>query len=176
MPRILANVREQLLAETKRQIETNGYSKTTIRSVAGACKVGVGTVYNYFPSKDMLIASFMLEDWLDCLQTMKECSCADPIGFLEAIYQILCAYIDKHQALFSDSDAEKVFATAFTQRHQQLRDQLAECILPACPLHAGDDPLFFAQYIAESLLTWAVAGKSFAQLSSILKLLFSNKQ
>ena len=71
VPKIIENVREQLLEEAKRQIRENGYSKTTIRSVAGACRLGVGTVYNYFESKDMLIASFMLEDWMECLGEMQ---------------------------------------------------------------------------------------------------------
>ena len=51
MPKIIENVREQLLAETKRQIAENGYEKTTVRSVAGACDIGVGTVYNKFSQK-----------------------------------------------------------------------------------------------------------------------------
>ena len=63
MPKIIPNIREQLLNEAKKQIAEQGYSKTTIRSVANACNLGVGTVYNYFESKDMLIASFMAEDW-----------------------------------------------------------------------------------------------------------------
>ena len=46
MPKIIENVREQLLTEAKRQIAENGYSATTIRSVAGACGLGIGTVYN----------------------------------------------------------------------------------------------------------------------------------
>ena len=63
MPKIIENLREQLLAEAKKQTSEQGYAKTTIRSVAGACGVGIGTVYNYFESKDVLIASFMVEDW-----------------------------------------------------------------------------------------------------------------
>ena len=51
MPKIIENVREQLLGEAKRQIAKKGYGKTTIRSVASACGFGVGTVYNYFKSK-----------------------------------------------------------------------------------------------------------------------------
>ena len=42
MPKIIENIREQLLQEVKRQIAENGYGKTTIRSVAGACGLGVG--------------------------------------------------------------------------------------------------------------------------------------
>ena len=45
MPKIIENVREQLIGEAKRQIAENGYAQTTIRSVAKACGLGVGTVY-----------------------------------------------------------------------------------------------------------------------------------
>ena len=82
MPKIIENVRQTLLEEAKRQIKENGYAKTTIRSVAGACNVGVGTVYNYFESKDMLIATFMLEDWMECLREMKSYSTDNLRAFL----------------------------------------------------------------------------------------------
>ena len=67
MPKILENIREILLQEAKRQVFENGYSSLTIRSVASACGIGVGTVYNYFESKDALVAGFMLEDWGTCM-------------------------------------------------------------------------------------------------------------
>ena len=70
MPKIIENLRDQLLKEARRQIAHQGYTGTTIRSVAAACGVGVGTVYNYFSSKEMLIAAFMAEDWQKQLETM----------------------------------------------------------------------------------------------------------
>ena len=63
MPKIIDNVREELLKEAKKQLIENGYSYTTIRSVARGCGIAIGTVSNYFPSKDILIATFMMEDW-----------------------------------------------------------------------------------------------------------------
>ena len=36
MPKIIPNIREQLLREAKRQLMEQGYGKTTIRSVANA--------------------------------------------------------------------------------------------------------------------------------------------
>ena len=51
MPKIIENIREKLLEEARRQVMEEGYEAMTIRSVAGACGVGVGTVYNYFSSK-----------------------------------------------------------------------------------------------------------------------------
>ncbi len=171
MPKIIENVREQLLETAKDQLLSQGYSKTTIRSVAGACGLGVGTVYNYFKSKDMLIATFMLEDWLECLKEMERFSSDDSEAVLERIFLSLQSFIQKYQALFSDINAAKVFATVFSERHKQLRGQLAKVIRPICNSSSTDNPDFLAEFMAESLLTWTVENKSFEELSAIFKLI-----
>ena len=94
MPKIIENLREKLLFEARRQIEEHGYAETTIRSIAKACGVGTGTVYNYFSSKDMLIASFMVEDWQNCLGQMKAFPATDRKAFLENISICLKRFIE----------------------------------------------------------------------------------
>ena len=58
MPKIIDGLQMQILKEAKPQAFKNGYSKMTIRSVAKACDIAVGTIYNYYPSKEFLMASF----------------------------------------------------------------------------------------------------------------------
>lgn len=168
MPKIIENVRDQLLTEAKRQIMENGYANTTVRSVASACGLGVGTVYNYFKSKDMLIASFMVDDWKECLAKMKQESTENAEELFRCIYALLLEFAEKHASLFGDADAAKVFAIAFSERHKILRDQLAEIILPLCN-HSNRE--FLAEFIAESLLTWTMADKSFEEIYSVIKIL-----
>ena len=48
MPKIIENLENRLIREAEKQIAESGYAAMTIRSVAKACGVGVGTVYNYF--------------------------------------------------------------------------------------------------------------------------------
>ena len=100
MPKIIDNVREQLLAVAKRQVTERGYAKTTIRSVAGECGLAVGTVYNYFKSKDRLIATFMAEDWKACLVHAKNQTSNNPEIILKSIYDALIDFISKYQPLF----------------------------------------------------------------------------
>ena len=71
MPRIIENLKDRLIAETQKQIEENGYGALTIRSVAKACGVGIGTVYNYFQSKEELIAKHLLDDWKQCIAAIR---------------------------------------------------------------------------------------------------------
>ena len=169
MPKIIENVREQLLREAKKQIAESGYAKTTIRSVARACGLGTGTVYNYFPSKDMLIASVMAEDWKLCLQQMAERTFDEPERIIQGIYDCLCGFMQKYHTLFCDSDAAKVYATMFSERHQQLRKQLASSVRPICDKSVVTNKDFLAEWIAESLLTWTVAGRGIDEQYEIIK-------
>lgn len=169
MPKIIENVREQLIDEAKKQIAENGYAQTTIRSVAKACGLGVGTVYNYFASKDMLIASFMAEDWKRCLRKMEEDAVSDGEVVLKKLYESITEYMQEYSILFQDSDAVKVYTSVFGVRHKLLRSQLAEYIRPVCVKASVQDKEFLGEWIAESLLTWTVAGKSFEEQYEIIK-------
>ena len=169
MPKILENIREQILEEAKTQVAENGYGKVTVRSVAKACGIGVGTVYNYFPSKDMLIASFMVEDWNGFLRKIDAASFKEVAEFLENVVNGLIDFMEKYRVLFGDPDAVKVYAEVFSVRHKQLRGQLAKRIKPFCGETAVEDKEFLAEWIGESLLTWTVAGKSFEEQYKIIE-------
>lgn len=165
MPKIIENVRELLLTVAQKQINERGYANTTIRSVAGECGLAVGTVYNYFKSKDMLIASFVVEDWNGHLSDLRASDLSDARTTLRTIYDTLISFSDRHSSLFSDPDAAKVFSAVFTERHKTLRSQISELILPLC---GNENSEFTAEFVAESLLSWTVAGKDFDSIFNIL--------
>ena len=165
MPKIIENLRDQLLQEARKQIAERGYTGTTIRSVAGACGVGVGTVYNYFSSKEMLIAAFMMEDWQKQLDAMAALPKDQPEALLRGVYEALCAYAAGHQDLFSDEGAAKAISLGFAPRHRMLREQLTGFILPICK---GDNSAFTAAFIAESLISWTMEGTSFDTLYPVI--------
>ena len=164
MPKIIENLRGQLLYEARRQILINGYEKTTIRSVAEGCGIATGTVYNYYKSKDILIASVILEDWIECMNVIYSQPKENRRSYLEFIYTSLKQFEQKYNRLFSDKEAEKSFVTAFFERHKQLRSQLASLIMHIC---RGDES-FLAEYVAEALLTWTMSGKSFESIYELL--------
>lgn len=41
MPRIIENVETKILDEGRKQVHTNGYSKTTVRSVVASCGISI---------------------------------------------------------------------------------------------------------------------------------------
>ena len=171
MPKIIENLREQIIEEARNQLFTVGYAKTTIRSVAGACGIGVGTVYNYFPSKDLLISSFMLEDWHECTGKIAALSPDRFEEFFTGINDALSDYVRKYEFLFRDKDASASFASVFSERHIQLRNQISGMIEPVCRSKTGDfqSPEFLANYISESILIWVMSGADIRDQLIVLK-------
>lgn len=168
MPKIIENLQERLILEARRQIAQSGYSSMTVRSVAAGCGVGVGTVYNYFKSKDELLAAYMLEDWKTCIGVIgKTGECAEiPEPVVRCIYDQLLLFADKNKSVFQDPAAAAGFTGSFNRYHGLLRSQLAQPLLKFCR------DQFAAEFIAEAMLTWTMAGKSFDELYGVIAKLF----
>lgn len=168
MPKIIENLEARLIGEARKQIEESGYSAMTIRSVAKSCGVGVGTVYNYFPSKDALLATYLLQDWKICVAAIQAVStCSDtPVNVVRCIHDQLCQYAQCHQAIFRDEAASASFAGSFSRYHGLLRQQLAQ------PLRKFCQSDFASEFIAEALLTWTMAGKSFEEIYGMIDRVF----
>ena len=174
MPKIIENLESRLIEEARAQLNRSGYAAVTIRSVAKAVGVGVGTVYNYFSSKDMLVASFMLEDWMACKAAIDAGCQADatPESALRCIYDELIGFIKKYEPLFKDESAGVTFASSFEQRHKLLCSQIAEPLLVLCKKQTRVETEFLAAFVAESMLSWTKSDCSFEKISSILLQLF----
>lgn len=168
MPKIIENLEDRLIAEARRQIEAEGYGALTIRSVAKACGVGIGTVYNYFPSKDALLANSMLRDWNQCIVAINAVSTysREPEPVVHCICDQLIAFARQHQRIILDEAAAAAFAGSFSRYHSLLRGQLAQ------PLRKFCESDFASEFIAESLLTWTMAGKPFDEIYGMIRKLF----
>lgn len=168
MPKIIENLPQRLTEEARRQIEESGYAAMTIRSVAKACGVGVGTVYNYYPSKEALVATFMLSDWKDCVASIQRCADDDnlPETVLRCMYDQLLLFMRQYAPIFRDESAAVSYTGATSPYHSVLREQLAAPVRKFC----GDD--FTAQFIAEAMLAWTVAGTPFDEIYALVSKLF----
>ena len=58
-----ATSRPAILAAARELVRRQGWDALTIRSLASACGVSVGTVYHYFDSKDDLTAATVESVW-----------------------------------------------------------------------------------------------------------------
>ena len=168
MPKIIENLPERLTAEAMKQIKEYGYGNMTIRTVAAGCGVGVGTVYNYFPSKDELLAACMMDDWKACIVEIGNASVlhSDPEPVLRTMYDQLRLFAGRNQTVFQDPAAAAGFTGSFNRYHKQLRSHLSQPLRKFC----RED--FQADFIAEALLTWTMARKEFDEIYEMIGKLF----
>ncbi len=165
MPKIIENLEIKLIEEARKQVAKAGYVGVTIRSIAKACGVGTGTVYNYFPSKDALLATYLLSDWNTCIATITEMSnCSDsPEPVVYCIYNKLIDFSERHCNIFRDKAAATSFRGSVNHYHGLLRSSLA------IPLQKFSADNFAAEFIAEAMLTWTMTDKSFDEIWGIIK-------
>ena len=164
MPKIIENLPERLAEEARRQVAESGFAAMTIRSVAKGCGVGVGTVYNYYPSKESLVASFMLNDWKICVASIEDVAAQsqtlEPV--IRTIYEKLRFFMEQYDPVFQDASAAASYAGSTSRYHSILRSQLAQPIQKFCR------DAFTAEFIAEAMLTWTVSGTDFDELCAVL--------
>lgn len=167
MPKLIENLKEKLLAEADKQLQEVGYGAMTIQSIAKACGVGVGTVYNYFSSKDEILIACMAEAWgkrLDRIRTVAQYAQTYE-AVVHCIYDQILTFEEEHGYIFKDETAANSVDGAIYRYMWCLSKQLAEPLRKFCS-NDGE-----AQIIAEALLTWIRTGKCYEEVrSNIMKL------
>ena len=64
--------KEDILETSRKLIQQQGWSAIRIRSVAAACGVSVGSIYNYFDSKAVLVCATVESIWREIFQRPKD--------------------------------------------------------------------------------------------------------
>ncbi len=159
MPKIIAELREDLLGKAREALFEQGYEALTMRGIAGACNVAVGTVYNYFPSKDMLVAAVTLEDWRKALGRM---AALPPAGTttdaLEGVFRELMGFYDQYRGIWREYTAAGHTAPITGPYHRQLVEQLSGMIEAALAPFGDLCGPALPGFLAESLLSAAGGG------------------
>lgn len=167
MPKVIENLKEKIQEEANRQMQEVGYGAMTIQSIAKACGVGVGTVYNYFSSKDEIVIACVAADWMECMDTIRAVAKYSSTyeAVIHCIYDQIYAFGTAHEYIFQNDTAANSIDGAIYRYMRFLSSQLAEPLRKFCK-NDGE-----AQIIAEALLTWIRTGKSYEEVcSNIMKL------
>lgn len=71
MPKLIKNLKPQILEEVKKLIDMNGYEKLSMRSIAQSVGIAVGTLYNYYPNKNELLLEVLEMSWDETFQKLE---------------------------------------------------------------------------------------------------------
>lgn len=112
MPKILENPRDKILTEARGMIKENGYEKLSMRNLAKACDIGLGTLYNYFKNKYSIVIEIVRIDWgvsLNRLEKVRDFSCTfeEKMKFIyDELENYLCNHIDIFILLYNEEKSK----------------------------------------------------------------------
>jgi AcrR family transcriptional regulator len=90
MPRAIEHASSDILIKTRLLLTEHGFVNLNMRTIAAACGMATGTIYNYYKAKDEIVHAVMLEDWRKMLERIDaRCGAAcgeDPVEKLREIY------------------------------------------------------------------------------------------
>lgn len=176
MPKVIADLENRILDKARGLFLQEGYQGLTIRKVAAECGVAVGTVYNYYPSKERLIVAVMLEDWHAALSRMQREVRKAPAA-LEGLYAVYCGirgFAEPYQNVWKCYSETAGMPQLGRERHNRLVAQLGSVIEPLLVRFQCRFCESLPQVLAELLLSAAVWEQDgFERLRPILSKLLS---
>lgn len=176
MPKKIENLREDILASAREILLNHGYESLTMRTVANRCRIAVGTLYNYYSSKDQLAGSVMLSDWQVIMaETAARCSQAEtlPQG-LQILHDGVRKFRDLYNEVWRCYGDFHGSRSVVASRHGLLVRQMADCLDPLIARTVHNAPpelgLFLAENVLRSGSDGAVSFDSFLKIvDSLLK-------
>lgn len=102
MPKIIENIKEQMLEEGKYVLINKNYKELNIRDIARKCNIGIGTFYNYFKNKEELVNEIFMGDWLKLVKSFDEIKYSNLTlkEKLQALYVDLDVFINNYMSIF----------------------------------------------------------------------------
>jgi AcrR family transcriptional regulator len=119
----MTGVREKKQAKTEAAIlhsaayliSKKGFEQTTVEEIAERAEVGVGTVYNYFGSKNELLVTLMERDTGDLLREGEQVSPSPGVPPEAALTDLFWIYAKGFLTKYERRMLREVFAAAFLQ-------------------------------------------------------------
>ncbi len=177
MPKIIDEARERIIASAKNRLFEQGYGALTLRSVAKDCSIAVGTIYNYFKSKDMLVASVMIGDWMSALEDMR-CGierAESIVQGMRAVYDAIVAFARRYSPVWSQFVRTPKEPGITEDRHALLRTQICERIDALLVKFERGGDRRMSPLIAETTLAAALASDiDYEVYEAMIKRLFSS--
>lgn len=176
MPKKINALREKLLTCARDILIRKGYSELTIRAIANECGVVPGTIYNYFPSKEKLVESVMMEDW-KAQRARLDVEMQDAGSALEAVRMLavtLDGFVERYHEIWEKHPATMNDSSTFREHHKQLVVQMCGMLQPIMEKYGCMFHPVLPQFLAEALLVLAAdEDKHFENVEPIMRKLLN---
>ncbi len=168
MPKILPNLHEEILMVGRDLLDESGYQEFSMRAVAAHCGIGVGTLYNYFPSKQQMVAAILRADWEVHLRRMAQIArqSMPERERLLGLYGEMCAFMrGKHSMLMHElpqsMDCDEVRG-ALAQR-SVVRRQVIDTVALVLTNRSRDQQEWLADCISRLFMSYSAGAEDHGQ-------------
>lgn len=155
--------REAILDVSRELVKRQGQEAVSIRTVAAACGVSVGSIYNYFESKTDLVAATVESVWCDIFHFPEDKSIFESfIGCAEWIFDSMRSGSEKYPGFFAShsmgfSGDEKADGTQLMSRSwEHIRSRLSMVLMHDKNVRPGAFDDVFTQEKFVEIIFWLV--------------------
>lgn len=131
MPKILENIRETILVKGKEMLLEENYNNFNIRQLAKNCEIGLGTLYNYFDNKEVLVYHIFLSDWESTMKLCDELK-KEKLPLREKLHRIylsLETFVSQYLRVFwemSDSSKTRCPHDNYVDFHKKIKELILD--------------------------------------------------
>lgn len=125
MPKVIDGLQTAIMQSARKRLLSTP-PDFSLRAVAKDCGIAVGTIYNYFPDKETLIASVFAEDWIGILQETETDirSAGSMEDGLRAVYAGLERFTQSHRSVWNSVPVSTGAGSYFQKGHGMLLEQI----------------------------------------------------
>lgn len=121
MPKIIENIKENLILEGRETLIEKSYKELNIRDIAKSCGIGIGTFYNYFENKEKFVHEIFMDDWRKIIGLSESLKFSKlPLKEkIREIYIYLDGFVDKYLSIFYEISMQKGYSP---ERNNDMKD------------------------------------------------------
>jgi AcrR family transcriptional regulator len=154
MPKVIDGLQSSIIQSVRKRLFSAPPS-FSLRAVAKDCGIAVGTIYNYFPDKETLIASVFAEDWaLIIAETEAGISRSESMeDGIRAVYSGLVRFTQSHETVWKTFGISSGIGTYYRKGHKMLTEQIERLLKTLFSRfgHTADEAMFIL--MAELLIS-----------------------
>ena len=171
MPKIIPELRESLIRAARKSLLESESHDISMRELAGECGTAVGTVYNYFPSKEALIAEAMMSDWLECVRRMREDARAKdrPLDAIRATVSALRRFTSGYAPVWKKHADERRSLLSLESRHNQVIAEISEAVRETLVRFGLLYDRYLPEVVAELVLLAGRTENGFERIAPVLE-------
>lgn len=151
MPKKIENIQSKILSKGKEILDNGGFDAFNIRALSKECDIAIGTIYNYYPSKENLIANIMLLDWQKEIEKSKNKIKPSFDGYhtIKIIFETVLSFQQSCRETWGlSANSDKVQSELSSLLFKELSDLIHSTLLYFC-VNMSPDP---TDFITEILL------------------------